>query len=148
MAMLYQQSHFQAMLWSAGRVVGVPPTCAHNLGIVLESWDTQRLSSPDGLTSKRIVMRTVRVLSLPSKIMVSLLMGGGGCAVPTTCAHIGQVLADQSSSSQHTPDDLLTVIKGDGNVTFQQHYGQLLGVLPTSDHIGEVLAITFQHQSS
>ena len=31
--------------------------------------------TPDGLTSKRMVMRTVRVLSLPSKIMVSLLMG-------------------------------------------------------------------------
>ena len=49
MAMLYQQSHFQAMLWSAGRVVGVSPTCAQIGGMVPESWDSQRLSTPDGL---------------------------------------------------------------------------------------------------
>ena len=49
MAMLYQQSHFQAMLWSAGRVVGVSPTCAQIGGMVPESWDSQRLSTLDGL---------------------------------------------------------------------------------------------------
>ena len=69
--------------------------------------------------------------------------------MPTACAHIGRVLAI-SHHHLSTPDGLLRVIYGDGNVTsHQQHCGQLggVGVPPTSTHIGQLLAITLQHLS-
>ena len=117
MALFYEQSHFPATLWSVGLVVGW--VCQQRM--------YKSLGSPKGFLLFYCLRGWWWCCHFPEKLW-SAGLEGGRCALPTSCAHIGQVLVDISHHHPSTPDGLLRVIQGDGNVTFQQHCGQLGGL--------------------